>query len=36
MRDLLKLALIDKLGSLKGAITEFQRLQLVQVEDVRL
>lgn len=34
MRDLLKLALIDKLGSLKGAITEFQRLQLVQVEDV--
>lgn len=36
MRDLLKVALIDKLGSLPRAITEFQRLQLVPVEDVNV
>lgn len=36
MRDLLKLALIDKLGSLQPAITDFQRMQLIPVEDVSL
>jgi hypothetical protein len=36
MRDLLKLALIEKLGKLPRIITEFQRLQLSPVEDVGL
>jgi hypothetical protein len=36
MRDLLKLALIEKLGKLPRIITEFQRLQLSPVEDVSL
>jgi hypothetical protein len=34
MRDLLKMALIEKLGTLPRVITEFHRLQLIPVEDV--
>ncbi|KAI6202433.1 Mediator complex subunit 23 [Aphelenchoides besseyi] len=36
MRDLLKLVLIEKLDQLQTRLTEFQRLQLISLEDVSL